>query len=414
MKKKIKSVLINFGKKHHWFMELLRKLRLLKRKFKNRKYNKTEVNPKLVVFESFMGRKYVDSPKAIYEYMVNSKEYKDYSYVWFFKEPEEYKFLEDNPNTKVCKFGSSDYYKYYSMAGYWVTNSRTNYSLKKKNGQKYIQCWHGTPLKRLGFDIEVKGGNAMNSTKDIRDKYESDAKLYDYMVSPSKFVTEKYRSAFNLDNCNPNVKIIEEGYPRNDFLSNYKKSDVTKIKKELKLPKDKKVILYAPTWRDNQHEAGVGYTYKTEVDFDYLKENLEKDYIILFRAHYFVANSFNFDKYEGFIYNVSDYNDINDLYVISDILITDYSSVFFDYSVLKRPILFYMYDLEDYKSNLRDFYIDLKELPGPIIEKEKDLVKEIGKTKSFKIDNKYKKFNDKFTYLEDGNSSKRAVEKIFK
>lgn len=414
MKKKIKSILVNFGKKHHWFMELLRSARLFKRRFKNRKFNKTEVDPKLVVFESFMGRKYVDSPKAIYEYMLDNEKYKDYTFVWFFKEPEDYKFLENNRNTKVCKFGSSDYYKYYSMAGYWVTNSRITYSLNKKEGQKYIQCWHGTPLKRLGFDIEVKGGNAMNSIKDIRQKYESDAKLYDYMVSPSKFVTEKYKSAFNLDNCNPNVEIVEEGYPRNDFLSNYKKSDVTRIKNDLDIPKDKKVILYAPTWRDNQHKAGVGYTYKTEVDFDYLKEKLEKDYIILFRAHYFVANSFNFDKYEGFIYNVSNYNDINDLYIISDILITDYSSVFFDYSVLKRPILFYMYDLEDYKSNLRDFYIDLKELPGPIIEKEKDLVNEIEKTKDFKIDTKYKKFNSKFTYLEDGNASKRVVEKIFK
>ena len=114
------------------------------------------------------------------------------------------------------------------------------------------------------------------------------------------------------------------------------------------------------------------------------------------------------------IYNVSDYNDINDLYIISDLLITDYSSVFFDYSVLKRPIIFYMYDLEDYKHNLRDFYIDLKELPGPIVEKEKDLIKAIEKSKDFKVDAKYKKFNDRFTYLEDGEASKRVVNKIFK
>lgn len=414
MKRKIKKVILNIGKKHHWVMELFRWARNKKNILKNRKYNKTKVDPKLVVFESFMGRKYVDSPKAIYEYMLNSKDYKDYKFVWFFKEPENYKFFEENHNTKVVKFGGEDYYKYYSMAGYWVTNSRINYLLKKKPGQKYIQCWHGTPLKKLGFDIEVKGGNAMNSVKDIRDKYESDAKLYDYMVSPSKFVTEKYKSAFNLENCNKNVKIVEEGYPRNDFLSTFKKSDIDKIKKELNLPKNKKVILYAPTWRDNQHESGVGYTYKTEVDFDFLREKLSDEYIILFRAHYFVANSFNFDKYEGFIYNVSNYNDINDLYVISDVLITDYSSVFFDYSVLKRPIIFYMYDLEDYKHNLRDFYIDLKELPGPIVEKEKDLVKEIEKTKDFKLNTKYKKFNDRFTYLEDGKASERVVKKIFK
>ena len=412
--RKIKKIILNIAKKHHSVMKLLRSVRKARKKFRYRKYNKTKVDPKLIVFEAFMGRKYVDSPRAIYEHMLKDKKFKDYKYVWLFNEPEKFKFLEKNPNTTVALYGQNDHYKYYSTAGYWITNSRVNYVLKKKPGQHYIQCWHGTPLKRLGFDIEVQGGNAMNSIKDIREKYESDAIYYDYMVSPSKFVTEKYRSAFNLDKCNKNVEIIEEGYPRNDFLSNFKKSDVERIKKELKLPKDKKVILYAPTWRDNQHESGLGYTYKTEVDFDSLKEKLEKDYIILFRAHYFVANSFNFDKYKGFIYNVSDYNDINDLYIISDLLITDYSSVFFDYSVLKRPIIFYMYDLEDYKHNLRDFYIDLKELPGPIVEKEKDLIKAIEKSKDFKVDAKYKKFNDRFTYLEDGEASKRVVNKIFK
>ena len=130
----------------------------------------------------------------------------------------------------------------------------------------------------------------------------------------------------------------------------------------------------------------------------------------MFRAHYFVANSFNFDKYKGFLYDVSDYSDINDLYVISDLLITDYSSVFFDYSILKRPIVFYMYDLDTYKGKLRDFYIDLHELPGEIVQKEEDLVKVIEKSGKLS----YKKFNDKFTYLEDGNATERVVTEIFK
>lgn len=95
------------------------------------------------------------------------------------------------------------------------------------------------------------------------------------------------------------------------------------------MPSDKKIILYAPTWRDDQHQAGVGYTYKTEVKFDLLKEKLQEDYIILFRAHYLVANSFDFEKYQGFIYNVSEVDNINELYVVADLLITDYSSVFF-------------------------------------------------------------------------------------
>ena len=413
MKRKIKGIILKYAKKYHWFMTLIRKFRQIKGKIQYVYYYLTnKVDSNIIIFESFMGRKYCDSPKAIYEYMLSDKKYSKYTFVWAFKQPEEYKYLEENLNTKICRYNSKSYLKYYSKAKYWVTNSRIPDTIIKKKDQVYIQCWHGTPLKRLGFDIEVTGGNAMNTIKDIRKKYDIDAKKYTYMVSPSKFSTEKFISAFNLKKYNKENIVIEQGYPRNDFLVNYKKQDVNKIKKELKIPKNKKVILYAPTWRDNQHENNVGYTYKTEVDFDYLKENLSDEYVILFRAHYFVANNFDFEKYKGFIFDVSNYDDINHLYVVSDLLITDYSSVFFDYSILKRPIIFYMYDLEEYKTKLRDFYIDLKELPGNIIEKENELIKEIKKASNFKYNKKYEKFNNKFTYLEDGKASERVVESI--
>lgn len=409
----MRKVIINFAKKHHWFMNIIRRLRTLYHKTIYLYYYLTnKIDDNIILFESFMGRNYSDNPKAIYEYLINNKKYRKYKFIWFFKHPEDYKYLENNKNTIVLKYNSKKYLKYYSKAKYWITNSRLPDAITRKKDQVYVQCWHGTPLKKLGYDITVEGGNAMNTIKDIRRKYLTDAKRYSYMVSPSKFCTEKFTSSFNLMKLKKEDILLEVGYPRNDYLTNYKKDEVKEIKKELNIPKDKKIILYAPTWRDNQHETSVGYTYKTEVDFDYLKENLSDEYIILFRAHYFVANSFDFEKYRGFVYDVSKYDDINKLYVISDILITDYSSVFFDYSILKRPIIFYMYDLEEYQTKLRDFYIDLKELPGNIVEKEEDLVKEIKKSKNFKYDKRYKEFNNKFTYLEDGKASARVVEAV--
>lgn len=411
----MKKLIINYAKRHHWFMNIIRKLRTIYHKIIYIFYFITNgVDDNIIIFESFMGRSYSDSPKAIYEYLIKNKKYNNYKFIWFFKNPEKYKNLEKNKNTIVLKYNSKLYFKYYSKSKYWITNSRIPDSIIKKNNQIYVQCWHGTPLKKLGFDITVEGGNAMNSINDIRKKYTTDAKKYSYMISPSKFCTEKFISAFNLKKLNKEDILLEVGYPRNDFLINHKASDINRIKKQLKLPSGKKIILYAPTWRDNQHQSNVGYTYKTEVDFDYLKDNLSDEYIILFRAHYFVANSFDFDKYKDFVYDVSKYDDINDLYIISDILITDYSSVFFDYSILKRPIIFYMYDLEEYQNKLRDFYIDLKELPGNIVQEEKELIKEIKKSKNFKYDKKYKFFNDKFTYLEDGKASERVVKKILK
>lgn len=225
------------------------------------------------------------------------------------------------------------------------------------------------------------------------------------------FLQKNFFSAFNLPVNNPNVEIVEEGYPRNDFLSNYTNEDVQRIKETLGIENnDKKIILYAPTWRDNQYKD-CGYSYQIEVDFDKLKQELSDEYIILFRAHYFIAHSFDFSKYDGFIYNVSDYEEINDLYIVADMLVTDYSSVFFDYSILKRPIFFYMYDLESYKNEIRGFYISLDDLPGPVLETEKQLIDELKK--EFVYDDKYQKFNDRFTALEDGEATKRVIERCF-
>ena len=269
-------------------------------------------------------------------------------------------------------------------------------------------------MKKLRYDIEVKGA-VLNTISEIRKRNDLDAIKFDFFISPSKFCTEKFISAFNLKKLGKDNIIVEKGYPRNDYLFNYKKEDIDKIKKLLKLPKGKKVILYAPTFRDNQHTSGVGYTYNLGINFDKMQKELSKDYIILFRTHYFVSNSFDFSKYDKFIYDVSKYDDINDLYIISDLLITDYSSVFFDFANLKKPMIFYMYDLDDYKNNLRDFYFDLNILPGPIVKQEDDLIKEIKNIDNYDelYHDKYIKFNEKFNYLDDGKSTERVVEVIF-
>ena len=209
--------------------------------------------------------------------------------------------------------------------------------------------------------------------------------------------------------------IIEEGYPRNDRLVTADVLEKARAKDRVGMfGIGKKVILYAPTWRDNQYTSGVGYTYKPEIDFDLLREELGDEYVILFRAHYLVAHNFDFDRYEGFIYDVSDYDDINDLFLASDILVTDYSSVFFDYANLDRPMVFYMYDLDQYKDEIRGFYTDLYELPGPIVTTEKSLIGAIkGLPEDFKPDVKYNNFKAKYVPKDDGEATKRTLRKIF-
>lgn len=411
--KKLKTILMNIAKKNLMFRKLTRSFLYMYRylRYKIRGIGQG-VDEHMILFSTFNGKAYSDSPKAIYKYMKNNKQYSDYKFVWAFKEPDKYKYLEENNNTKVIRQGTKQYEQYMSKSKYWIFNYRAADHQYPRKDQIFVQCWHGTPLKRLGYDLD-NPDNVLNTKKEIRNKYRIDAKKFKYLLSPSKFATEKFISAWNLKEIGKEDCIIEQGYPRNDFLINHTKDDIQKIKDKLKINTNRKIILYAPTWRDNQHQSGIGYTYKTQVDFDMLQRELGQDYIILFRAHYLVANEFDFKKHEGFIYDVSNVDDINELYVISDILITDYSSVFFDYANLKRPIIYYMYDLEKYKENMRGFYIDLKELPGNIVRTEEELIKEIENTETnFKYDDKYIAFNNKYNYLDDGKASKRVVEDI--
>lgn len=413
--KKIRIFLVNLAKKNKTLRIFFRNTLNLKNKLKYSYYKtKYKMDDKTILFEAFGGRNYTCSPKAIYEKMLTMKEFKDYTFVWSFIDPSKHEVKKDK-RLKIIKSKSKEYYKYISISKYWIVNSIIEEGITKKKDQVYVQCWHGTPLKRLRYDIEVNGA-VLNTVKEIRKRNDRDASKFDYFISPSEYCTEKFISAFNLKALGKKDIIIEEGYPRNDSLFNKNKKDIDKIKEKLGIPKDKKVMCYLPTFRDNQHTSGVGYTYSLALDFDLLMKKFSKDYVILFKPHYFIANKIDLTKYKGFVYNVASYDEINDIYLASDLLITDYSSVFFDYANLKRPVLFYMYDYDDYKNNLRDFYISLDELPGPITKTQKELEKyisNIDKSNS-EYKTKYKKFNDKYTYLDDGNASERVIRVVFK
>lgn len=404
--KKIKKIVKEIIKNH----KLNKKVRKCKRISK-----KQLIDEKLIIFSAFAGANYADSPKAIYEYIIDQPQYLDFKFIWAFKN-EEGKEVKEDARTVIVKYNSKEFFQYLSKAKYWIFNFKTPKYFIKKDNQIFIQCWHGTPLKRLGCDIEIEKGNKATKLKDIHNSYLEDAKKYDYFISPSKFASEKFCTAFALDKLGKKDIIVEKGYPRNDELFKYSKEDINNIKNKLNLPNNKKIILYAPTFRDNQYKAGVGHTYELGINLLRLQEELSDNYIILMRLHYLVSNIIDVSQFKNFVYDVSKYEDVNDLYIISDILVTDYSSVFFDYANLKKPILFYMYDLKSYKENIRDFYIDLKELPGPIIKNDKKLIKYIKKIDDINkiYNNQYNIFNNKYNYLGNGTATKKVVEECIK
>src|SRR5699024_3141563 len=189
--------------------------------------------------------------------------------------------------------------------------------------------------------------------------------------------------------------------------------EINKIKAKLNLPHDKKILLYAPTWRDNQFYGRGRYKFDIPMDFEQMKSRLSDEYIILLRMHYLIAENINLDNLEGFVYDFSDYEDIRELYLISDALITDYSSVFFDYAILKRSIYFYTFDLKEYRDTLRGFYLDFETaVPGPIVKTTKELIRHIHAIDQYNYQH-INEFYNRFCILEDGKASQRVVEQVF-
>ena len=366
------------------------------------------VKRKVIIFESFHGKQFSDSPRAIYEYM---KEH-NMEYQMYWSVDRRHLHIFKGKDVTTVKRFSLQWISLMARAEFWVTNSRLPLWLPKPKHTTYVQTWHGTPLKRLGVDIEQVHMPGTNTEK-YKQNFTKEASKWDYLISPNAYSTEIFKRAFQFHKT-----VIESGYPRNDFLIiNNNPETVKKIKEKNGLPIDKKVILYAPTWRDNQFYQKGKYKFHLQMDLNRLKEELGDEYIIILRLHYLVAENLDLNGQEGFVYNFSDYEDIRELYLIADMLITDYSSVFFDYANLRRPMLFFVYDMEEYRDNLRGFYFDFeKEAPGPLVKTTEEIINEVTKITmgGYQPTDAAERFYNKFCYLEDGNASKRVVERLFK
>ena len=324
-------------------------------------YKYIKIDNKTIMFISYHGKGYLCNPKYIHQELLKDDRFQDYKFIFPLKDKNE--VIE---GAKVIKYRGIQYFYYLAKSKFWIVNCKLPSYCIKKDEQVYIQTWHGTPLKRLAHDIETKDDITFYRSKMSRDEmtksYDVDVAKYNYLISPNEYSSEIFESCFKIDK----EKIKEYGYPRNDYLVNITNEEIDKLKIKYNIPTDKKVILYAPTWRDNKFNE-KGYIYELKVDFNKWKDMLGDEYVVIFKPHYLISNKFKDIKLDNFLFSFDENVDINELYVMSDLLITDYSSVFFDYAILNRPILFYMYDLEEYRDELRGFYLDInKELPGKI------------------------------------------------
>lgn len=350
---------------------------------------------KIILFNSFGGKKFDDSTRAIYEYMVEDDRFNDYEFVWAFHEPDDFNI----PKGKKIKVDTFEYFKVALKARCWISNSSIGRGLEFK-GKKtyYFNTLHGTPIKMMGNDIISNNKSfGSNSKKNLVDNY----------TSQSEYEADIFSRVLNDDKS----KFLIYGLPRNDRLVKYTEEEVKNIKEQLSIPLNKKVILYAPTFREYERNSRFECIIDIPINFDKWEKELGEQYVFLLRAHYEVAEIINTNKNSKFVYDVSDYKSLDDLMIVSDLLISDYSSIFFDYSIMNKPMICYTYDYDKYSKN-RGMYFDIRdEIEGGSLS-EDELIEMILKlNKKLNIE-KVEKFRNKYVQCY-GNATELSVDKIY-
>jgi CDP-glycerol glycerophosphotransferase len=306
--------------------------------------------------------------------------------------------------------GTEEYYEALARSRYLVSNDDMQAPFRKRTGQFYLQTWHGTPLKRIGFDIsnpQFISGTA------YFDHLANDVAQWDLLLSPNPFSTPIMRRAFRYDG-----EICESGYPGNDLLRRGDQAELAaRVRDRLGLPAGKRVVLYAPTWRDNQVYAnGRRYRFDMRLDLERAWRELGQDHVFLIRGHHHMADDVPAGLRDGFAVNVTAYPDIAELYLVADVLLTDYSSAMFDYAVTGRPIVFFTYDLAEYRDKLRGFYFDFEaEAPGPLLATSAEVIgalKDIDAVAASYRD-AYQQFAARFCSLDDGKAAARVCDRLF-
>lgn len=347
-----------------------------------------------ILFQS--GRSKVDcNPYAVYKYIKeNCRD--DFDCVWLVER-----------ETDVSMLEKGDYFYYRTFKGflamvtskYWVRSQSLGGIVKKKKNQVYIQMWHGAGnFKKCGYDCMPEEERPVETV--------AHAKEWDYLIATDKLNKDVMVSsvAFKKD-C------VVLGNADTDLIVNADSDYIENVRKKVGLKGNKKkVIMYAPTFRDTDLDKDGN-----SLDIPIMKLGNLKDCIILLRFHPLISKKIENIKLPDNFINVGWYPNILDLYLVTDILITDYSSIIFPYMILEKSLILYPYDYDDYVKLRGGFYLDYKnDLPGPIIYNEDDLVKTIKDIDNIsnKYRNKIKKFNKQYNSLNDGHVSERFVKKL--
>ncbi len=353
-----------------------------------------------VLFMSFNGNVVGDSGLALFRAM--SEKYPTREYYWGVKDNS----VLTPEGTSPVVVNTSQWHSLLNTAEILVNNSNFPHYFRKNPHQFYVQTWHGTPLKKIANDVPA--GALSLSYRQLMKREATE--YWDVLLAQNKFASQVLPKAFDFSGY-----VVNQGYPRNDLLKEgISKDRKAAARKALGIADTSKVVLYAPTWRDNVRNAANRYDFINFLDTEEFNASIGSEYTLLVRGHQNTANQRHTAGDSSF-FDVTSYPDINELFLISDVLITDYSSVMFDFCVTNKPILFLAPDLMEYANSVRGFYMEFQEIvPGPILESTSQVVECLRDLESVKLRTRdaYTAFVKRFAPLDDGGASQRVLEEL--
>ncbi len=411
MKKSIKTILSNQLSRKYKFIAspILKRAKSKYQKKVNQYaqlYHSTSIKPHQILYQVRDGKSITDSPYAIFLGLNAHETFSNYQHIWVVDHPDTLVFYQEKfkvfQNVSFVIKESNEYLKALTESKFLINNATFPAYFTKKPQQIYINTWHGTPLKHMGFDVKNNLKGSQNTMKNFL--------ASDYMISPNAHTTNIFKHAFKLDGLYSG-EILEMGYPRIDLTINTTAKEARKYLAEHLNLKKKPIILYCPTWRGKNVNDPENSLLNVFEEIKLLNQKLP--YQVLVKVHPFVYSKAK-EMPELKPYLVPDFLDTNQLMPAVDLMITDYSSIFFDFLVTDKPIVFYVPDLDKYQ-NERGVYIDLCALPGPVADNIQDVITLVS-NESYKdadVQEKYAKFKHNFVNYENGSVTERLIESVF-
>ena len=354
-----------------------------------------------VVYSSFLGRQYSDSPRAIHEELVRRGA--PVEHLWVVRDGR----CNVPATATALREGSREYHEALGRARFVVSNDHFPDWFARRPEQVCLQTWHGTPLKRLGFDVS----DLRRTVRRFERRWEQQVGNWQYVLSPNRFTTPILRRAYAVEG-----EMLETGYPRNDVLARPDRDVAAgRLRSRLGIPGDARVVLYAPTYRDQVVDSRGRFRLDLHLDVERLRESVGDDTVVLFRKHHYIHDAVPATS-DGFVRDVSTFPDATELMLVADVLLTDYSSMMFDFANTGRPMLFFTYDLEAYQERIRGFYFDFEATaPGPLVRTTDEVAAALLDLDAVRAEyaQRYGAFASRFCEFDDGGAAARVVDRVF-